>query len=178
MSSSPARITRRSGRIRAVTAVVVLALLGLTVWLAAGRDELPDGDGPAAELPDGEHFGILSAFTPTELTFNPAEFLTDEEAQLAAVEDGELAPGEHLPNGFYLRDLDPTTIELPVASTFTAELLDNRQVTHQPVTADELAALYAGTADTGWLLERPEWIPVHVTIVDGEVNRAVQQYIP
>lgn len=130
-----------------------------------------------ADLPDGEHFGFLSAFTPTQLTFDPAEFLTGEEARAAAIEDDELSPGEELPNDFYLRDLDPTTVELPVASSIDAELIDN-ELTHRPVTADELEALYAGTGEASWNYGWLERLPVHLTVEDGEIVGIVEQYVP
>lgn len=76
-----------------------------------------------------------------------AEFLTGEEARAAVIEDGELTPGEELPNDFYLRDLDPTTVELPVASSVKVERVDATELAYRPVTAGELEALYAGTGE-------------------------------
>ena len=163
----------------AVTAAAVLVMLGMLVWLAAGCD------GPSeqtrvetAELEDGEHFGFLTAFTPTELTFDPAEVFGNEEATAAAIEDGELAPGEELPNPFYVRNPDPTTVDLPVATNFEAQLIHNIELDHQLVTADDLAALYDGTGDASWVLALLEHIPVDLTVEDGEVIRIVQHYLP
>ena len=156
----------------------MLALLGMFVWLAAGCGATEEPDAPVADLPDGEHFGFLTAFTPTQLTFDPAEVLGGDEATAAAIEDGELEPGEELPNPFFLRNPDPATVDLPVAATFTAQLIDNFEIAHRPLTVDELAALYNGSDDTGWVYDLLEHLPVDLTVEDGEVVSVVQHYLP
>ena len=146
---------------------------------AGGHDVLDSQvDQAVAELQDGEHFGFLTAFTPTKLTFDPAEILFDEEATAAAIEDGELAPGQTLPNPFYVRNPDPTTVDLPIAATFTAQLIDNVDIAHRPVTADELAALYDGSGDTTWVYGLLEHLPAELTVDNGEVIRVVEIYLP
>lgn len=59
-----------------------------------------------ATLDDGRHFGYIKAVDPSSdsLVFDLAEFLTDDDADRAAAEDGVIQPGEHVDNDYYIRN--------------------------------------------------------------------------
>lgn len=142
----------------------------------------PTPEVPLATLPDGEHFGFVSAFDGETLTVDPAEFLSDEEAVSAAREDGEIGPGEDLPNPFYLRNPDAEQIRLAVAPGFEVTLVDHRGTRPGTVDATTLAALFAGDADASWVygwFDGPvQQMPMVLEVAGGEVVRADQRYLP
>ena len=178
MGIPSAGVSSRPGRVaRGVVAVALVLALGLLVWVVAQAGDADQTAPPGGALADGTHFGFVSAFTSTRLTFEPAEFISGRDAQIAAVEDGELAPGQELHSDFYVRRLN-SPVELGVAPAFEGELLDNIAITHREVTRDEMVDLFAGTGDAGWVYGWLEDLPVHLTLEDGEVVRAVEWYLP
>ena len=72
--------------------------------------------GPSA----AEHFGYIrsvsTAGPAATLAFDQAQFLTGDAAQKAAEEDGVVAPGESVPNDYYIRNRDKTTQTLRIAN--------------------------------------------------------------
>lgn len=168
-----------------VAAVVAAATLWLGVRFFSGSEE-PNAEGPTAEastsaeaaLPDGEHFGFVTAFDGSSLTMDTAEFLTGDEAQAAAWEDGDLPDGQELPNGFYIRHRDSVHVRLAVAPGFEATLLDNQEVQPRAMDAVELASLVAGEADTSWVYAPLDSIPMTVWVENGLATRADEQYVP
>lgn len=140
----------------------------------------PGGDGAAHDtLPDGEHFGFVSFFTGDALELSPAGLFTGDEAVNAAREDGEIGPGDDLPNPFYIRyPEDTSALSLPVAVNFEASMLDNVELESRQVDATGMAALYAGEADDGWVYGPLETLPMIVLVEHGEVVRAEQRYLP
>jgi hypothetical protein len=137
----------------------------------------PPGQSPA------EHFGYISSVStagPTAtLAFDEALFLTGDAAQKAAEEDGVVAPGETVPNDYYIRNLEKTTQTLRIANDakitakrcplcrhgrngqlgpFLASFMKGRQTFADP---------YRGKYSLYWL-----------TIRDGEVAAIDEQYVP
>jgi hypothetical protein len=113
----------------AFLAVVLLALAGCG---ADGDDGSPEASGtttrqttttaPATTRgPSNEQFGYIrsvsTAGPSATLAFDEAEFLTGDEAQRAAEEDGVVPPGEPVPNDYYIRNPDKSTETLPIATT-------------------------------------------------------------
>jgi hypothetical protein len=169
-----------------------LAACAATLFLAtacggegAGEDNTPSPTESATTTaaPAGEHFGYIrsvSAAGPaTTLAFDEAEFLTGEEAQQAAEEDGVVEPGEAVPNDYYIRNPDRATKTYPIASDaqitakrcslcrkgqpgelgpFLASFMQGRQTYAQP---------YRGKYASYWL-----------TIEDGRVVAIDEQYVP
>ena len=130
-----------------------------------------------------EHFGYIrsvsTAGPAATLAFDAAEFLTGDAAQKAAEEDGVVAPGESVPNDYYIRNSDQTTQTLRIANDakitakrcplcrhgrdgqlgpFLASFMQGRQTFADP---------YRGKYSLYWL-----------TIRDGEVAAIDEQYVP
>ena len=130
-----------------------------------------------------EHFGYIrsvsTAGPAATLGFDEAEFLTGDAAQKAAEQDGVVAPGEKVPNDYYIRNRDQTTQTLRIANDakitakrcplcchgrdgqlgpFLASFMKGRQTFADP---------YRGKYSLYWL-----------TIRDGEVAAIDEQYVP
>jgi hypothetical protein len=130
-----------------------------------------------------DHFGYIrsvsTAGPAATLAFDKAEFLTGDAAQKAAEEDGVVAPGETVPNDYYIRNRDQTTQTLRIANDakitakrcplcchgrdgqlgpFLASFMKGRQTFADP---------YRGKYSLYWL-----------TIRDGEVAAIDEQYVP
>ena len=130
-----------------------------------------------------EQFGYIrsvsTAGPAATLAFDEAEFLTGDAAQKAAEEDGVVAPGEAVPNDYYIRNRDQTTQTLRIANdakitakrcplcrhgrdgqldSFLASFMKGRQTFADP---------YRGKYSLYWL-----------TIKDGEVAAIDEQYVP
>ena len=130
-----------------------------------------------------EQFGYIrsvsTAGPAATLAFDEAEFLTGDAAQKAAEEDGVVAPGETVPNDYYIRNRDQTTQTLRIANdakitakrcplcrhgrdgqldSFLASFMKGRQTFADP---------YRGKYSLYWL-----------TIKDGEVAAIDEQYVP
>jgi hypothetical protein len=130
-----------------------------------------------------EQFGYIrsvsTAGPAATLAFDEAEFLTGDAAQKAAEEDGVVAPGETVPNDYYIRNRDQTTQTLRIANDakitakrcplcrhgrdgqldpFLASFKKGRQTFADP---------YRGKYSLYWL-----------TIKDGEVAAIDEQYVP
>jgi hypothetical protein len=139
----------------------------------------PPPSGPSS----AEHFGYIrsvsTAGPAATLAFDEAQFLTGQAAQKAAEEDGVVAPGETVPNDYYIRNRDQTTQRLRIANDakitakrcslcrygrdgqlgpFLASFMKGRQTFADP---------YRGKYSLYWL-----------TISDGEVAVIDEQYVP
>jgi hypothetical protein len=82
-----------------------------TVDLEPGVNEIVVGDGvtdtrySVTYVPGGTiEFGYLTRVGPDEVVADYAQWLTGEEANQAAIEDGVIAEGETVPNDYYIRN--------------------------------------------------------------------------
>ncbi|TML14407.1 MAG: hypothetical protein E6G31_05505 [Actinobacteria bacterium] len=130
-----------------------------------------------------EHFGYIRSVSTAgpvaTLAFDEAQFLTGQQAQKAAEEDGVVPPGEPVPNDYYIRNPDKTTRTLRIANDakitakrcqpcrngqpgqlgpFLASFMKGRQTYADP---------YRGKYSLYWL-----------TIENGEVVAVDEQYVP
>ena len=126
LGSGPSgRLLKTGGRIT-ILAVLMAVLTGCgTNGSAASTSGAPDTTTtttapvtttvPAAET----IFGWLRSFEDTGGTttvgVDPADMLTGEAAVAAARQDGEISQNEDLPNDFYIRNPDESTIEFAVS---------------------------------------------------------------
>lgn len=151
--------------------------------LACTLAALPGCGGEDSAIPDGRHFGYIRSVVPQQesIEFDPAQFLTGKAAQQAAVEDGTLAPGEPVPNDYYIRNRDSAVHTVPIIRTASVtavrcdggcsqghlgalgEFLASFSRKEPPTLADD----YRGSHSQYWL-----------TVADGRVVAIDEQYLP
>ena len=166
-----------------------LVLLACVLIVAPGcggyGDDSSDASDPTTtQAAAGERFGYIRSVStagPTAtLAFDEAEFLTGEEAQRAAEEDGRVPAGEGVPNDYYVRNPDKSTETLRVAADaeITARRCHLCRDGKPGNVEDFLAAFmdpspktfadpYRGAKSQYWL-----------TIEDGTVVAIDEQYVP
>jgi len=136
---------------------------------------------PAPSLADGSHFVLVRGIEGAALIIDPAEFLSGEEARNAAITDGFLAPGEDLPNDFYLRNTEEEHVSLTVAEAATFTLIGfdaTGGLVPREVDAAAFLALLAGAdASEYYGFVAPE-LPLHIEVSEGVVQGGSQQYVP
>ncbi|MGH3137928.1 MAG: hypothetical protein ACRDPV_15695 [Gaiellaceae bacterium] len=110
-----------------------------------------------------------------------AEFLSGDEANVAAAEDGVIAEGEPVPNDYYIRNEDKAVITVAVA--------DDVRVTHVqcpdsctegiPGQFDAFAASFADPGEKSLLDEyRGSQSQYWITVSGDEVVAIDEQYLP
>lgn len=146
------------------TPVLLAAVAALLVAIGIVSWRLVEAPGTAAASAatkpcstDQQIFGRIHSLTPLtpakdtyELRFDPAWFLTGETANEAAVEDGAIAPGDSVPNDYYivgeghrlLTYLVPTSARVHVL--IQGAPLDESGSPSRDVSVPELARLVAG----------------------------------
>lgn len=121
------------------------------------------------------------------LAVDTAEFLTGEEANEAAVEDGVIAEGEEMPNDFYIRNQDPKLENLTLGDPGVIVLQacfpsPGPCVTRQAVGIDQWSELLdnpdTATELLGWHWYGSALLPYWFTIQDGFVVQIQEQYLP
>jgi hypothetical protein len=166
--------------------VVLLSGVLLVVGGCGGySDDSSDASGTTTTKPAAsERFGYIRSVStagPTAtLAFDEAEFLTGEEAQRAAEEDGKVPAGEPVPNDYYIRNPDKSTETLRIAAD--AEITARR--CHlcrdgQPGNLEDFLAAFMDPspktyADPYRGAKSQYWL----TIEDGAVVAIDEQYVP
>ncbi|MEO8084812.1 MAG: hypothetical protein ABI780_13395 [Ardenticatenales bacterium] len=117
---------------------------------ATGR-ALPS-DPTTDEMRDGRHIAFIQAIVPgapPQLAVNPAVMFGGDEADAASIADGSSTRSHALPNGYYIRDLDPATLTLPLSPTAVVSLTLTADKDHDmaetTVTVDDFVGWFAGT---------------------------------
>lgn len=176
--ASVVALTQRIEVLQAQAATAATGKQALTRRLAAAQAQLQRMLGPA--LPDGEYLGALIAVgadqDPPRLLIDVEQWFTDDAATQAAIDDGTLQPGAgFVPNGYYIRNVDPRWRMLPVASDAPVSL-----VTYPFGSIEE--PLVVGFVRFDDMFERDAHsvraFPYWITVRDGEVIAIDQQYIP
>jgi len=107
------------------------------------------------------------------LVIDYAEFYTGEEADKAAIEDGEIKPGEHVDGDYYIRNKNPKLRTFEIAddvSCFVCDFEKEGGVDLKYVELSHLKSLLA----KGELEFRPFWIERKGNVV----VKITEQYIP
>ena len=168
--------------------MVRLALLACVLVVVVGcggyGDDSSDASGTTTTKPTAaERFGYIRSVStagPTAtLAFDEAEFLTGDEAQRAAEEDGATPPGEGVPNDYYVRNPDKSTETLRVAAD--AEITARRCPLcrkGQPGNVDDFLASFMETGQTFADPYRGAESQYWLTIEDGAVVAIDEQYVP
>ena len=128
-------------------------------------------------------FGFITAANPEARTidFDEAEWLSGDEAAAAAVADGQLRPGEPVPNDYYIRNPDKEVVELEVAADATVKGAGSATVLKPRPPCEGCQSFEVGldeffAAWDGGL--RPARGSYWVTTKDGEVVAIEEQYRP
>ena len=165
-----------------------LALFASVFLVVAGcggyGDDSSDAGGTTTTKPTStERFGYIRSVStagPTAtLAFDEAEFLTGDEAQRAAEEDGAIPPGEPVPNDYYVRNPDKATETLRVAAD--AEITARRCSLcrdGQPGNVEDFLASFMKTGQTYADPYRGAKSQYWLTIEDGTVVAIDEQYVP
>lgn len=139
----------------------------------------PSGTPAAAPaLEDGRHFGYIRSADPGAMTlrFDPARFLTGEEANAAAAEHGDAVP---VPNDYYIVNDERRPRTLPIDPGAEILVIDwNR--------CCELVPGELGPFLDAFTIRRPPWdamyqgrrAPYWITVRGGAVVRIEVQYLP
>ncbi len=116
-----------------------------------------------------------------------AEWFTGDEATQAAREDGALPPQQPEEEGFYIRNLDPSTQAITLADNPVIVLWACYQepfpcLTREAVDAGTWADLMADPESdynlVGWWWYGDGHLPYWLTIDDGVVVQVTEQYLP
>jgi hypothetical protein len=105
-----------------------------------------------------------------------AEMLTGEEANAAAVEAGEIEPGDSVPNDYFIRNVNPLRREFKVADTVVITTSTWGGVMERPITWEEFRSFWSLSppADGTHLRDVPWWIER-----EGDtVVKIDEQYLP
>jgi len=164
----------------ALLAVIVLPLVAAAAWGVPSAGSLRS---PTSEI---VQFGYIKSLKPKggafELRFDPALWLGGETANRAAIEDGVIAPGETVPNDYYIRNPEHSLLTYRVPRNVPVTVVTVRAaVGSTRITVAELAAIVKGRNPKHRpLIERGPrrylgyWIRVRIDTV-----RAIdQQYQP
>jgi hypothetical protein len=143
------------------------------------------GNDETSPLSDGRHFAYIQTIetssTPATLTIDTAEFLSGEEANRAAAEDGVIEEGESVENDYYVRNPDETTVDLLISSDVSVTHLHCNGGCREdvPGTFEDLAASFADPEPKRLTDEyRGSESQYWVTVEDGEVAAIDEQYLP
>jgi hypothetical protein len=110
------------------------------------------------------------------LRIDYAEMLTGEEAVEAAIAAGEIAPGEDLPNDYFIRNTNPQKRQFEVSGSVAITTSTRGGGMDEPTTWAEFKSFWSASppADAAHLKDSPWWIER-----DGKtVVRIDEQYLP
>jgi hypothetical protein len=105
-----------------------------------------------------------------------AEMLTGEEAKKAAIEAGEIAPGEDLPNDYFIRNVNPKKREFTVSSSVVITTATLAGGMDEPATWPQFKSFWSVSPPAGaeHLRAMPWWIERD----GGKVISIAEQYLP
>ncbi len=171
--------------IRVATAVSML--LAAIVLASCAEEPAPTTTVPTTTQPGAaeprEQFGFVRSIDGETLVFDPAEFLTGEEAVAAARQAGFIGPDEMLPNDFYISNPDPADerrLTVSAGAGFVLIGFDaGGAITDAPVSFQQLTDYFSGAADTGDLYGFIAGdLPMTLTLQGDVVTAGRQMYLP
>ena len=144
----------------------------------ATKEPSPTVTTSPAALEDGRHFGFITSIEANtgRMVFDLAEFLTGDEANRAAIEDGVLEPGQSIDNDYYIRNRNPKLRDLLVAPDVQIILVNWPNCCETTVNGllEDFAASFAAPTDDYHGATSPYWL----TIDGGFVTKIEEQYLP
>ena len=143
-----------------------------TEALSSAETLLPNGHIRAMGYIDQIRFDGVTNF----LRIDYAEMLTGEEANAAAVEAGEIEPGDSVPNDYFIRNVNPQRREFKVSDSVAITTSTWGGVMERPITWEQFRSFWGVSppADGLHLHNVPWWIER-----DGDtVVKIDEQYLP
>ena len=134
----------------ALVVVAVVASVAAVVFAALYFTTSSDDESAASQTCDNKIFGRITSLTRTgeqyEMRFDPSLLTTGVTANTAAAEDGNVEPGEPVPNDSYEIDESDRalTYYVPADAAVTVLTNDGGGIMSTPVTVAELAELLDG----------------------------------
>src|SRR5512145_2081560 len=162
---------------RSLIGVLAIAAAAVGAGGCGGNDE-------TSPLSDGRHFGYIQTIDtsspPATLTIDTAAFLSGEEANRAAAEDGVIEEGESVENDYYVRNPDETTVELPITSDVSVTHIHCNGGCREdlPGKLEDLATSFADPEPNLTDEYRGSDSQYWVTVQDGEVVAIDEMYLP
>jgi hypothetical protein len=158
-----------------------IAAFAVVTLAACGSDETPS----SPPLADGRHFGYVRGVDadaePPTIRFDRAEFLTGDAADAAAVEAGAIEAGEEVPNDYFIRNGDESTVEVAVADEVEVTAVRCPTSCREGV-AGEFEGFAAAFDEGGEksLMDdyRGARSQYRIVVRGGEVVRIDEQYLP
>lgn len=143
-----------------------------TEALSSAETLLPNGHIRAMGYIDQIRFDGVTNF----LRIDYAEMLTGEEANQAAVEAGEIEPGESVPNDYFIRNVNPQRREFKVSDSVAITTSTWGGIMERPITWEEFRSFWGASppADGTHLHNVPWWIER----VGDTVVKIDEQYLP
>jgi hypothetical protein len=165
---------------RALALAASAALLGVIAISSGGAQQAPRLAGPPPTIVQyGYVRSLVRAGSVYRMRFDPALWLTGATAQRAAVEDGVLAPGEPVPNDYYIRNETKRQLTYVVPRNARVTVVTNPAggLRSTPIAVPELAAIVKGRNPNGrklYGLSLGYW----VRVAGDRVVALDQQYQP
>jgi len=123
---------------------------------------------------------VYEQFGQSYIELDYINWLTGDEAKKAALADGECRVlSACAPNGFYIQNKDSKIETLPLNDN--VEILmqtyghnpDGSYVVNQKINYDEFAKIFAADSDSPLKVS-----PYHVNILNGEITKITEKYVP
>ena len=173
---------RASVVVAAVLATCVVALAAGSIAPASPAEGHQALASPPRQL---EQFGYIRSLVRKqgrfELRFDPAFWLSGTTANRAAVADGVIAPGDTVPNDYYIRNESRRVLTYIVPRTARVTVLTNPGAGPRStrITVGELAAIVEGRNPRSRpLYDEGNHLGYWATISNDTVIRLDQQYQP
>ncbi len=165
---------------KAALVLVALACLAVVPAATGGLGAEPRLAGPPTTIVQyGYVRSLASSGSTYRLRFDPALWLGGDTANRAAIEDGVIAPGDTVPNDYYIRNESRKTLAYTVPRTARVTILTvpagGPRSTR--ITVSELAAITQGRNPNGRKLYG-RGLGYWARIVGDRVVRLDQQYQP
>jgi hypothetical protein len=143
-----------------------------TEALSSAETRLPNGNIRAMGYIDK----VWESGGVRHISIDFAEMLTGEEAKKAAIEAGEIAPGEDLPNDYFIRNVNPKKREFTVSSSVAITTATLAGGMDEPATWVQFRSFWSASPPAGaeHLRAMPWWIERD----GGKVISIAEQYLP
>lgn len=162
------------------TVVATGAIVLLVLSASAATTAITQLAGPPRGI---VQYGYVRSLAPSgsayRMRFDPALWLSGQTADRAALEDGVIAPGETVPNDYYIRNETkrPLTYTVPRTARITIVTNDQGGLGSTRITVSELAAIVKGRNPRNRKLFGPS-LGYWIRIVVDRVTALDQQYQP